>query len=276
MKRRWIQPRTFVLTVIIAAATLMGLRIEAVRDTLVAGKAFKPIDTATAEDTPAKASDLAPKPEETKTKPDPQAEPTTKPVETTKAETKNPVPESKAATTTSTKDVSQHAEKSGPEVKAATPAVEVPSIAMPAPEEMTAGEIEVLKQLSSRRAALDQREQDMAQKSAILQAAEIRFDQKVKQMEALRSQLQGMLTQLDEQQQAQIANLVKIYETMKPKDAARILQTLEMPVLLGVMQQMKPARSAPILAEMDVVKSKDVTLQLSKQHELPNAKVAKP
>lgn len=276
MKRRWLQPRTFILTVIIAAATLMGLRIEAVRDTLVAGKAFKPIETATAEDTPAKASDLVLKPEEVKLKPETKAEPAAKPVETPKAEAKTSVPENKTAETTPIKNDVKSSAKSAPEAKVATPAVEVPSIAMPAPEEMTAGEIEVLKQLSSRRVALDQREQDVAQKSTILQAAEIRVDQKVKQMEALRNQLQGMLTQLDEQQQAQIANLVKIYETMKPKDAARILQTLEMPVLLGVMQQMKPARSAPILAEMDVLKSKDVTLQLSKQHELPNAKVAKP
>jgi flagellar motility protein MotE (MotC chaperone) len=276
MKRRWLQPRTFVLTVIIAAATLMGVRIEAVRDTLVAGKAFKPIDTATAEDTPAKASDLAPKPEVSKPKSETKAEPAAKASDAPKAEAKAPAPENKTTETTTAKDEAKNPAKSAPDAKAATPVIEVPLIAMPAPEEMTAGEIEVLKQLSSRRVALDQREQDVAQKSAILQAAEIRVDQKVKQMEALRNQLQGMLTQLDEQQQAQIANLVKIYETMKPKDAARILQTLEMPVLLGVMQQMKPARSAPILAEMDVIKSKDVTLQLSKQHELPNAKVAKP
>lgn len=268
MKQRWWHPRYFVLTLIIAAAMVMGVRIEAVRDTLIAGKAFSPIESATAEDTQAKSSDLAAKPHETTAKHEPAA---TKGAETA---TKHTAPAAEAKAETHDTPAAKSSEPDKTHAPSA-PDVEVPSIAKPSPEEMTEGEIEVLKQLSTRRAALDKREQDMAQKSAILQAAESRVDQKVKQMEGLRTQLQGMLTQLDEQQQAQIANLVKIYETMKPKDAARILQTLEMPVLLGVMRQMKPARSAPILAEMDAVKAKDITLTLAKQHELPNAKVVK-
>lgn len=267
MKRPWWHPRYFVTTLIIAAAMVMGVRIEAVRDTLVSGKAFRPIESATAEDTAAKASDLAPKPE-----PKPPAQAPEQAA--SDADKKAMDKEAKAAETASNDDKAA-ASGSSEHKEAAVPAVDVPSIAAPAPEEMSAGEIEVLKQLSSRRATLDKREQDMAQKSALLQAAEIRVDQKIKQMEGLRTQLQGMLTQLNEQQQAQIANLVKIYETMKPKDAARILQTLEIPVLLGVMQQMKPARSAPIIAEMDAVKAKDITLTLAKLHELPNAKIVK-
>ena len=270
MKQRWWQPRYFVTTIIIAAAMVMGVRIEAVRDTLVSGKAFSPIESATAEDTAAKASDLAPKP---------AAQAPEHPAKAAKEETKVVPPSAidthKDAPAEAKDNAAKTAESSPEHREAAAPAVDIPSIATPAPEEMSEGEIEVLKQLSSRRAALDRREQDMAQKSALLQAAEIRVDKKVKQMEGLRAQLQGMLTQLDEQQQAQITNLVKIYETMKPKDAARILQTLEMPVLLGVMQQMKPARSAPILAEMDALKAKDITLTLAKQHELPSVNVVK-
>ena len=65
-------------------------------------------------------------------------------------------------------------------------------------------------------------------------------------METLRKQLQSMVNQVSEAQAAQLENLVKIYETMKPEEAARIFETLDMPVLLGVVQRMKPARTAPI------------------------------
>ena len=148
------------------------------------------------------------------------------------------------------------------------------SVQAPPSDDMSEGELDVLKQLSGRRAQLDRREQEIRQKGAILQAAEMRVDRKVRDMEKLRSQLQGMLGQVSEEQQAQAENLVKIYEVMKPKEAARILQTLDMPVLLGVMRAMKPAKSAPILAEMDAAKAKDVTMTLSRQHDLPDTKAA--
>ena len=48
------------------------------------------------------------------------------------------------------------------------------------------------------------------------------MDQKIKEMQSLRLQLQGMVDQINGAQQTQLENLVKIYETMKPADAAKI------------------------------------------------------
>jgi flagellar motility protein MotE (MotC chaperone) len=59
---------------------------------------------------------------------------------------------------------------------------------------------------------------------------------------------------------------------MKPKEAAKIFETLEMPVLLGVVQKMKPARTAAVMAEMNPEKAKDVTIALTKQDQLPQVK----
>jgi flagellar motility protein MotE (MotC chaperone) len=64
-------------------------------------------------------------------------------------------------------------------------------------------------------------------------------------------------------------NLVRIYESMKPPEAARIFSNLDMPVLLQVVRQMKPARSAAILAEMPPERAKEVTTALSQKFELP-------
>ena len=73
-------------------------------------------------------------------------------------------------------------------------------------------------------------------------------------------------------QTAQLDNLVKIYETMKPEEAAKIFDTLDMPILLGVIQKMKPARTAPIMAKMPPEKAKEVTVALTKQDQLPQVK----
>lgn len=138
--------------------------------------------------------------------------------------------------------------------------------------ELTVGEMELAKQLSSRRDQLDQRSQALDTREALLRVAEQRVDEKIKELEILRTQLQAMVNQVSGVQQAQIDNLVKIYETMKPKEAAKIFETLELPVLLGVVQKMKPQRTAAVMAEMSPEKAKEITVALTRQDQLPQIK----
>ena len=138
--------------------------------------------------------------------------------------------------------------------------------------ETSPAEMDVLKQIAGRREQLDKRASDLDTREALLKVTEQRLEQKVKEMEALRQQLQAMVNQGNEAQQAQLDNLVKIYETMKPDEASRILETLDMPVLIGVIQKMKPARTAAIMAKMAPAKAKEVTNALTHQDQLPQVK----
>lgn len=139
-------------------------------------------------------------------------------------------------------------------------------------KEVSSPEGDLYKQLAGRRDQLDRREQEMTSREALLKIAEQRMDQKLKEMETLKTQLQALVGQAGSAQQAQLDNLVKIYEIMKPKEAAKIFETLEMPVLLGVVQKMKPARTAAVMAEMNPEKAKEVTVALTKQDQLPQIK----
>ena len=65
---------------------------------------------------------------------------------------------------------------------------------------------------------------------------------------------------------------MKIYENMKPQDAAPILQQMEMDVLLEVIGRMREQKSAMVLAQMDPAKARDVTLQLAERNKLPMPK----
>ncbi|WP_042704113.1 MotE family protein [Azospirillum sp. B506] len=121
---------------------------------------------------------------------------------------------------------------------------------------------ELLQHFADRRAEIERRTKEMEQREALLAAAEKRIDQKVAEMEKTKSDIQKLMAQGDEKQSAQLDSLVKIYETMKPKEAARIFEELDMPVLLGVIQKMKEQKTAPILAAMDPVKAKEVTSAL--------------
>jgi flagellar motility protein MotE (MotC chaperone) len=139
-------------------------------------------------------------------------------------------------------------------------------------DEQSGAEMALVKQLTERRDQMDQRARTLDSRDALIRVAEQRVDQKIKEMETLRAQLQTMVNQVSSTQQAQIENLVKIYETMKPKEAARIFEALDLPILLGVVQKMKPQRTSAIMAEMKPEKAKEITVALTKQDQLPQIK----
>ncbi|HBM90716.1 MAG TPA: hypothetical protein DD400_02400 [Rhodospirillaceae bacterium] len=159
-------------------------------------------------------------------------------------------------------------EAKAPEAAAAT-ASDAPSA--PAQEESTP-ENDLYKQLAGRRDQLDSRAKTLDAREAVIKVAETRVDQKLREMETLRAQLQSLLGQASEAQTTQLEKLVKIYETMKPKEASRIFETLDLSVLLNVVQRMKPARTAAIMAQMDPLKAKEITVALTRRDQLPEVK----
>jgi len=134
---------------------------------------------------------------------------------------------------------------------------------------MTETEIEVLQSLANRRDALDKREEEIDLREKLLTAAESRVDDKISELKGLEEQIAGLLKMRDEKQEEQILSLVKMYETMKPKDAARIFENLETDVLLDVAGRMKEKSMAAILAAMKSDSAQDLTLMLVKRRDLP-------
>jgi flagellar motility protein MotE (MotC chaperone) len=131
------------------------------------------------------------------------------------------------------------------------------------PQSLKPSEIEVLQQLSKRRAALDQRAAELEQREVLLQAAEKRIDDKIVKLQELQNGIANDLQKRGAEDDARLQSLVKIYEAMKPKDAAQIFEQLDMPVLLSVLQRMKELKTAPILAAMDPAKARAVTMALA-------------
>jgi flagellar motility protein MotE (MotC chaperone) len=135
--------------------------------------------------------------------------------------------------------------------------------------QMTDEEIVLLQSLSQRREELEQRAREIDEREVLLKAAEQRIDQRIGELEHLQGAIEALLVKHDEQSEAQLQSLVKIYESMKPKDAARIFEELDMEVLLEVVERMKERKTAPILAQMNPERAKTVTLELAQRRELP-------
>lgn len=133
-------------------------------------------------------------------------------------------------------------------------------------------ESKLYQQLAGRRDQLEKRARELDEREALVGVAEVRIEQKIKEMQTLRKQLESLVGQASGAQQQQLTNLVKVYESMKPKDAAKIFEALQMRVLLNVVQRMKPKSTAAVLAKMNPEKAKDITVALTRRDQLPQIK----
>lgn len=136
--------------------------------------------------------------------------------------------------------------------------------------DFSSSEVEILQSLVKRREELRQKERLLNQREALLAAAEKQIESKMVELGTLRGEIETLLGKQQEEQQARIKSLVKMYETMKPKDAARIFDTLEEDVLLSVISQMSERKAAPILASMEAERARVVTIKLAEQKKLPS------
>lgn len=138
------------------------------------------------------------------------------------------------------------------------------------PTLLTPAEIEILMRLAERRDLLEKREREIDARAGLLLAAEIRIERRVAELEDLRNVIEQRIKVFDQQQEDKLGSLVKIYENMKPKDAARIFEELEMPTLLEVAERMKERKLAPVMAQMGPERAREVTVELRALRELPN------
>lgn len=137
------------------------------------------------------------------------------------------------------------------------------------PTLLTPAEIDLLQQLAERREDLDSREQEMDIQGGLLKAAETRIDKKVEELKTLQAAISRLIKNYDDQRSAKVQSLVKIYENMKPRDAARIFEELDMDTLLMVAERMKERKLAPIMAKMNPTKATEITVELSRLRQMP-------
>jgi len=137
------------------------------------------------------------------------------------------------------------------------------------PTLLTQAEIDLLQQLAERREEIEMRAREIEERNALLVAAEQRIDKKVGELQNLRKTIEGLLVKHEKQQDKKMASLVKIYENMKPKDAARIFEELDMDTLLMVAERMKERKLAPLMAKMNPEKAKEMTVELARLRNMP-------
>jgi flagellar motility protein MotE (MotC chaperone) len=121
----------------------------------------------------------------------------------------------------------------------------------------------ILERLGERRQELDARARELEIRENLLKSAEKRLDGRVNDLKGMESQANGGVQKKQESEAVQLKGLVTMYESMKAKDAAKIFDRLEMPILIAVVSQIKPRVMADIMALMQPEMAERLTVELA-------------
>ncbi len=147
-----------------------------------------------------------------------------------------------------------------------------PPVAPPSvPPPISEGERALLLDLRRRSSELDARAAAVQQREAVLAAAEARLKARLHQLAGLQKRLEALDAARRERDEANWRGLVKLYESMKPADAGAIFNDLDLPVLLPILDRMKAAKAAAILAAMQPERARLVTAELAQSRARANA-----
>jgi len=129
-------------------------------------------------------------------------------------------------------------------------------------------ELRIMQSLSARRTELDARDADLASMLPLLATAEQKLDAKVAALEAVKAEVRVLLGQVSEQEKAENDRMVAVYSAMRPREAARVLATLDDDVRLPVAAAMRPRSLAAILAQMEPAEARSLTEKLARRFEV--------
>jgi flagellar motility protein MotE (MotC chaperone) len=134
-----------------------------------------------------------------------------------------------------------------------------------APPSVPPAERAILERLQARRQELEARAREIDIRESLLKAAEKRIESKVEEMKAVESRLSGSNGQNKEAESARLKNIVTMYEGMKPKDAAKVFDRLEMSVLLDISTQIAPRKMSDILGLMMPEAAERLTVEMARR-----------
>lgn len=152
-----------------------------------------------------------------------------------------------------------------PAAAPARPGQPTPLPAQNQPPAISSSERAILERLQERRQELDTRHRELDMRENLLRATERRLEQRANELRELETRIAGLEQRRDEAEQARFRGVVSMYESMRPKDAARIFDTLDMSVLIEVARAMRPPKLADVLAQMQAEQAKRLTTELARR-----------
>ena len=130
---------------------------------------------------------------------------------------------------------------------------------------VSASERAILERLQARRQELEARAREIDIRESLLKAAEKRAEGRVEELKAIESRITGAAQQKADEEAARFKGIITMYEGMKPKDAAKVFDRLEMPVLFEIASHIAPRKMADILGLMSPEVAERLTVEMARR-----------
>lgn len=111
-------------------------------------------------------------------------------------------------------------------------------------------ELAILERLSERRKELEKRREVLDVRETLIRAAEKRVTQRIETLKELERTIGVASRKRDEQKRASMSALITMYEQMKPKSAAKIMENLQLETLITLSVLMQPKKMSLVMAAM--------------------------
>ena len=161
--------------------------------------------------------------------------------------------------------------EAGPPASSPAPAAPA-ALGTPPPrlDQPTVAAVEQLAaELAGYRDALQERERLLAAREAVAASLEARLGEQIARLEAASAALKQASGAVTAEERARLAQLVKVYEAMKAKNAAAIFDPMPLELLLPIVRGMRETKVAAVVAEMDPAKARTLTAELARRAGAP-------
>lgn len=120
-----------------------------------------------------------------------------------------------------------------------------------------------IEKLRQRKEELDLREKELGQLEEELQRQKVEVDNRVRQLEQMRRDIASVLKERTDADETQVNKLVDLYSTMKPKQAADVIGSLQEDLSVQVLGKMKKKNAAEIMNLLPADKAKTLSEKLT-------------
>jgi flagellar motility protein MotE (MotC chaperone) len=117
----------------------------------------------------------------------------------------------------------------------------------------------LIERLQERRQELEARARDLEMRENLMKAAEKQLDNRIGELKDMEGKEGGPASA------ERMKSLVVMYESMGPKEAARVFDRLDSRVLLDIVNQMNPRKVSEILAKMSPEAAEKLTLEMARR-----------
>jgi flagellar motility protein MotE (MotC chaperone) len=119
--------------------------------------------------------------------------------------------------------------------------------------------------LEQKDAELKRKEQRLQEQEQYLSQMQKDVEQKMQELIAIQKEIQVYRTEKAESKNANIRSLAQIYGSMKPKEAAKLLENMDEKLVVTIISTMKSTEAAEILSTMDFKKAAKVSEALTRR-----------